>query len=360
MELIKRGHEVTVITPYPYFKNDTAPKNLREIDIHDISYKIWNNFSLTVTGKEDDLMKQVPAFAKIVYDIFEQIMSVKDVQDLIYHKKRQFDLILLEAYFVPMLGFTQHFKAPTVLPLLMDKDLQQYLDTSQNGVIYFSFGTNVLPSALPQEKIKIFESVFSQLPYNVIWKWDSNEKSFKSENIKIFKWLPQSDLLRHPNVKLFITQGGLQSTDESITAGVPLIGIPMLGDQWYNTEKYVHHKIGIKLLLENLTENQLKNAIIEVIEDKSYRENIIRLRSFMQDQPQAPLDRAIWWIEYVLRHGGAKHLRSPAANMSWIEYYELELVLILLSSILIIIGLITFLIKYSISYASKYVKEKQL
>ncbi|CAG5031200.1 unnamed protein product [Parnassius apollo] len=301
MELIKQGHEVTVITTDPQFKNDTAPKNLREIDVHDISYMVMKDFTLTVTGSDDDLTNQIIA---------------------------------------------------------VTKDIQQYLDASQNGVIYFSFGTNVLPSSLSQEKIKIFENVFSQLPYNVIWKWDSDEKSVKSKNIKKYKWLPQSDLLRHPNVKLFITQGGLQSTDESITAGVPLIGIPMLGDQWYNAEKYVHHKIGIKLSLEKLTENQLKNAIIEIIEDKSYRENIIRLRSLMQDQPQAPLNRAVWWIEYVLRHGGAKHLRSPAANMSWIEYYELELVFILLSSILIFIGLITFLIKFSISCASKYVKEK--
>ncbi|CAH2058054.1 unnamed protein product, partial [Iphiclides podalirius] len=73
---------------------------------------------------------------------------------------------------------------------------------------------------------------------------------------------------RHPNVKLFITQGGLQSTDEAITAGVPLIGIPMLGDQWYNVEKYVHHGIGVRLDIENLTEELLKNAIIEVAEDE--------------------------------------------------------------------------------------------
>ncbi|CAG5031224.1 unnamed protein product [Parnassius apollo] len=381
MDLIKRGHEVTVITPDPYFKNDSAPKNLREIDVHDISYKIGKDFIPTITGSEDDLINQVVAMAGIISDLLEKQMKVKDVRDLIVDKKRQFDLILLEALFEPLLGFTHIFKAPTVLvssfgpfigsyeimgapthptvyhnmfsqrlynlnlwekvaelykyfriryilssreenynkliksifgpdtpplsvlknnvdmlllnvnpiwegnhpvppnvihmgglhqkpPKELPKDLQQYLDASQNGVIYFSFGTNVLPSALSQEKIKIFENVFSQLPYNVIWKWDSNEKVEKSKNVKIYKWLPQSDLLRHPNVKLFITQGGLQSTDESITAGVPLIGIPMLADRWYNTEKYVHHKIGIKLSLEKLTENQLKNAIIEVIEDK--------------------------------------------------------------------------------------------
>lgn len=58
-----------------------------------------------------------------------------------------------------------------------------------------SFGTNVKPSLLPAEKIQIFANVFSQLPYNVLWKWNTDESPGKSENIKISKWFPQADLL---------------------------------------------------------------------------------------------------------------------------------------------------------------------
>ncbi|KPJ19199.1 Ecdysteroid UDP-glucosyltransferase [Papilio machaon] len=153
-----------------------------------------------------------------------------------------------------------HQKPPKALP----KDLSQLLDDSSNGVIYFSFGTNVRPSLLDPAKIDMFHKVFAELPYNVIWKWDDESLKPRSDNVRIFKWLPQSDLLRHPNIKLFITQGGLQSTDEAITAGVPLVGIPMLGDQWYNVEKYVYHKIGVRLDFEELTEEKLKKALLDV------------------------------------------------------------------------------------------------
>lgn len=231
-------------------------------------------------------------------------------------------------------------------------DLNMLLDSSVNGVIYFSLGTNVNPSLLPPEKIQIFLNVFSRLPYDVLWKWDLNALSNIPKNIKIMKWFPQSDLLRHSKVKLFITQGGLQSTDEAITAGVSLIGIPMLGDQWYNVEQYVRHGIGIKLDLETLTEDILAAAITDVIGNDSYRRNIKRLRSLMHDMPQSPLERAVWWTEHVLRHGGAEHLRAPAANLTWIEYYEVELLLILLISLCFVIGLFFIALYYLLQFVS--------
>ncbi|XP_045455070.1 UDP-glucosyltransferase 2-like [Melitaea cinxia] len=228
----------------------------------------------------------------------------------------------------------------------LPEDLKTYLDSSKHGVIYISFGTNVKPSFLPRDKLKIFTDVFSQLPYDVLWKWDNEELPGRPSNVKILKWLPQSDLLRHPNIKLFITQGGLQSTDEAITAAVPLVGIPMLGDQWFNVEHYVRFKIGKKLLLDNLTEDQLLNAIKSVIEEKCYRQNIIKLRNIMQDQPQKPLDRAVWWTEHILRRGGGEHLRTPAAHMHWTEYYEVDLLIVLLGTVLLVVP-VTILV-YSI------------
>lgn len=67
---------------------------------------------------------------------------------------------------------------------------------------------------------------------------------------------------------LFVTQGGLQSTDEAVKAGVPLIGIPMMWDQWYNVNKYEQLKIGLQLDINTFTESTLKKAIETVIENK--------------------------------------------------------------------------------------------
>ncbi|XP_059056326.1 UDP-glucosyltransferase 2-like [Achroia grisella] len=466
-ELAKRGHEVFVITTDPAFPKDKAPKNLTEIDVHDISYSKWREAVLNpelTTGKKDDISQQISVMYGIIINLFDEQINTKEVQNILKDKTLKFDLIFLESFVRPGLVLSHFYNAPIILmtsllpiynnmevlgspvhPILypmgfcrqkvnnltiwekitelykyynvlqsvdaydgkinelikknfgadapslnelqnnvdmlfvnvhpiwdmnrpappsviylgglhrnpekdLPKDLKTYLDSSKHGVIYVSFGTNIDPALLPPEKINMLANVLSHTPYDVIWKWDNDNFPNRPENIKIHKWLPQSDLLRHPKVLLFITQGGLQSTDEAIAAGVPLIGLPMLVDQWYNVEQYVRLKIGLGLHMEELTENKFKTALDTVLNDKSYRNNIIKLRTLMADQPQTPLERAVWWTEHVLRHGGARHLRSPAANMSWTEYLELELIvyvlLFILTIIIVSVVYIMFLIKF--------------
>lgn len=50
----------------------------------------------------------------------------------------------------------------------------------------------------------------------------------------------------------------------------------------------------------------------------------------MRDQMEHPLDRAVYWIEYVIRHQGAPHLRPPAVRRSIHERGLLDVTLILI------------------------------
>lgn len=45
------------------------------------------------------------------------------------------------------------------------------------------------------------------------------------------------------------------------------------------------------------------------------------------EHPVSPLNLSIFWIEHVIKYGG-DHLKPQAAHMSWIEYYEVKLILI--------------------------------
>lgn len=60
-----------------------------------------------------------------------------------------------------------------------------------------------------------------------------------------------------------------------------------------------------------------------------FKENV-RQRSFLlRDQPETPLNRSLYWVEYVLRHRGAYHLQSPAKDLNYFQYFMLDVLLLI-------------------------------
>lgn len=57
-----------------------------------------------------------------------------------------------------------------------------------------------------------------------------------------------------------------------------------------------------------------------------YRKRIREVRSLIVDQPMSGLEKAIWWTEYVIRHNGAHHLKNPALDMPWYQYFLIDVV----------------------------------
>ncbi|KAK6011045.1 hypothetical protein OSTOST_23881 [Ostertagia ostertagi] len=88
-----------------------------------------------------------------------------------------------------------------------------------------------------------------------------------SENVHLFQWLPQSDILQHPKTKAFITHGGYNSVQEAIRGGVPLISIPLFGDQPKNARLAEHHGFGLVLNRAELSVSTLTKAIHEVVQN---------------------------------------------------------------------------------------------
>ncbi|XP_069697453.1 UDP-glycosyltransferase UGT5-like [Periplaneta americana] len=211
----------------------------------------------------------------------------------------------------------------------LPQDLQQYLDNAPDGVIYFSMGSNLQSSQMPESKRNAILKAFSKLKQKVLWKWETETLPGQPPNVKLGKWLPQNDILAHPNVRLFITHGGLLSTQEAVTRGMPLVGIPVFADQSLNMGRAVASGYALMIDFQNITTESLTWAIKEILEKPKYRENAQRLSRIYRDQPLSPLEQAVYWTEYVIRHKGAPHLRSAALDLAWYQYFLLDVIAVL-------------------------------
>ncbi|KAJ8894792.1 hypothetical protein PR048_000099 [Dryococelus australis] len=134
----------------------------------------------------------------------------------------------------------------------------------------------------------------------------------------------------HKNMKLFITHNGLMSSQESLYFGVPTIGIPFFMDQERNMKRACKLGTGVGLSYKGINKDMLLSAIEQVLKNSSYAENARRMSTVFRDQIDHPLDRAVFWIEYVLRHNGAPHLRSAAVGMPLYRYLLLDVLAVLL------------------------------
>ncbi|XP_047118122.1 UDP-glycosyltransferase UGT5-like [Schistocerca piceifrons] len=213
-----------------------------------------------------------------------------------------------------------HVEEPRALP----QDLRSYIDKSRHGVIYFSLGSMVKTSSLPAEKLRSIIDAFAAVPQNVLWRVDPSSLPPLPPNVRAETWMPQNDILNHPNLHILITHGGLMGIQEAVMAGVPVLAVPLFADQYLNAERVAASGSGICLHFEDLTTQTLRAALDALVNDTRYREQAKHLSLLFRDRPRPPLEEAVYWVEYVLRHQGARHLRSAALDLTWYQLLLLD------------------------------------
>lgn len=226
----------------------------------------------------------------------------------------------------------------------LPEDLQQWIaGAGEPGFIFFSLGTLIKSSDLPDKYLKVLVEVLGSLQQRVLWKWDKETMESLPPNVRLVKWVPQQDILGHPQLRLFITHGGLFSTQEATYHGVPILGIPVAIDQHYNMRKVQKEGWGHVLYWEDLTYDNLRGHILQLMDDKRILDEVHQRSRLMRDQPMSPADWATYWVEYVLKHQGASHLRSPAVYIPWYQLYNADVWALLVVTTMLTTSLMSWL-----------------
>lgn len=227
----------------------------------------------------------------------------------------------------------------------LPQHLEEFVQSSgEHGVIVMSLGT--LIAELPQDLADDIAGAFARLPQKVIWRYKGARPATLGNNTLLVDWMPQSDLLGHPKTKLFVAHGGTNGVQEALYHGVPILGLPLIFDQRDNLLRIEARKAGKNIDFFTMDEQTFFDALLEVLNDPSYRMNMQRLSSLHRDVPMKPLDTALFWVEYVMRHKGAAHLITESYKLPWYSYHSVDVILFLLGVVLTILAVLVALIRY--------------
>ncbi|NXE97354.1 UD11 glucuronosyltransferase, partial [Menura novaehollandiae] len=216
----------------------------------------------------------------------------------------------------------------------LSKEFEAMVNASgEHGIVVFSLGSMV--SEIPMKKAKEIAEALGTVPQTVLWRYTGKAPPNLPKNVKLIKWLPQNDLLAHPKTRAFITHGGSHGIYEGICNAVPMVLMPLFGDQMDNAKRVESRGAGLTLNILEMTSNDISTALKTVINDKKYKENIQRLSDLHLDRPIHPLDLAVHWVEFVMRHKGAPHLRPAAHDLNWVQYHSLDVIAFLVAVVLL-------------------------
>lgn len=220
----------------------------------------------------------------------------------------------------------------------LPEGMEEFVQSSgDDGVVVFALGT--LITNLTMEKSNMIASALGQIPQKVVWSYRGEKPHTLAPNTRIYRWIPQNDLLGHPKTRAFVTHGGSNSVYQAIYHGVPMVGIPLFADQPDNMVRMQARGVAIVLDINKMQTQDLVDTLKAIIYQSKYKANARRLSQTHHERPIKPLDEAVFWIEYVMKNKGAKHLRVAAHQLSWYQYYLLDV----LSFILLALALILYI-----------------
>lgn len=73
-----------------------------------------------------------------------------------------------------------------------------------------------------------------------------------------------------------------------------------------------------KIDFDTMTTQSVKKTLRKILTDPKYMENAKKLSTRFRDQKELPLERAVWWAEWLIRNPDCDYLKSPVLRLGFI------------------------------------------
>lgn len=175
---------------------------------------------------------------------------------------------------------TYRFIGPSIFTRFIQENFDLTLIQGKK-TIYISLGT-VFNQAIDFYKlcIKALGNTDHTVVMSIGDKAQISDLGEIPKNYIVKNYVPQTEVLKY--TKLFITHGGMNSTHEGLYYGVPLIVIPQSADQPIVAGQVANIGAGIKLQMQGLTANQLREAADHVLNSPSIHKAVSNIRESFQ------------------------------------------------------------------------------
>ncbi|XP_071511962.1 UDP-glucuronosyltransferase 2B1-like isoform X2 [Diadema antillarum] len=232
-------------------------------------------------------------------------------------------------------------------PTFLSQELEDFVQSSgEHGVVVFSLGTYLASiTVIRPDLVRMFSDAFAKLPQKVIWQLKELPDYDLPPNVKTMPWLPQNDLLGHPKTRAFMYQGGNNGFQEASYHGVPVVVIPLHGDQYDVAARIEARGMGKKIDKQDLSTELIYETLTEVTNNPSYTTVAKKVSAINKDQPMRAPERAAFWIEHVIKFGG-DYMRSPANELNFFQYHLIDVIAFLIAVFVAVLLVLFFTLRF--------------
>ena len=167
-------------------------------------------------------------------------------------------------------------------------------------IVYISLGTlhNDNPTFYDM-CIRAFSGGDYIVVLSIGFQIDPNQFCDCPDNFIIQQSVPQQILLKH--VDLFITHAGMNSVNEAVCNGVPMLMFPHQFEQYLIAQKIEKMGIGRLMSIKKMTPDVLYSLVHELINDSKFKERAVKYKALFSEEEKIAHVKAADEIEGYIR-----------------------------------------------------------
>ncbi|MDD6038757.1 MAG: glycosyltransferase [bacterium] len=255
---------------YPGIK---LAQNLQIPCVRQFSQPAWSEASMKNASKLFDLSVRL-IDAQVMGKKKRQSMglSFSSMKDAVLYSKPDLNIVYIPEKFQncrESFDETFHFVVPRQKPITGSIEIPY--DKMKPPIVYISLGSIISSKRFCQKCLRAFGNKDVSVILNT-GKVKPEKLGDIASNIYAYSFVPQIEVLEHADV--FLTHCGMNSVNEAICAGVPMIAMPFVNDQIENARQMERLRIGKRIPTLAASTEEIEKAVEEVWKDKTYKTNI--------------------------------------------------------------------------------------